>query len=164
MQKACGLECAIALAMIARNKAHLLREKIERDAVRALREKIKSRSDWMREAQTAFNAWIRARDEGKPCISCGRHHAGQIHAGHYRTRKAAPELRFHPDNVHAQCQPCNMHLSGNIIEYRIRLIERIGVGRVEWLEGPHAPARYTIDELREIKQGFATWARELRRR
>lgn len=32
---------------------------------------------------------------------------------------------------------------------------------IEWLEGPHDPKHYTIDDLKEIKQGFNEWAKEL---
>lgn len=154
LQRVCCGTCAIADAI-------LVRQRKEAREHRAAVAKAKSRAEWMREAQAAFNRWIRARDAVKPCISCGRMHQGQIHAGHYRTTKAAPELRFHPLNVHAQCAPCNTHLSGNLIEYRIGLANRIGSAAVEWLEGPHEPARYTIDELREIKAGFTAWAKEL---
>jgi hypothetical protein len=45
--------------------------------------------------------------------------------------------------------------------YRPELIRRIGLANVEWLEGPHEPAKYTIDELREIKTGFNAWAKEI---
>jgi hypothetical protein len=163
LQTACSLECAIVLANMASAKRAKKIAKIDRAAVRQARDGLKSRANWMAEAQSAFNRWIRLRDHGMPCISCGRMHQGQIHAGHYRTTKAAPELRFHPDNVHAQCAPCNTHLSGNLIEYRIGLITRIGLASVDWLEGPHDQAKYTIDELREIRDGFRAWAREMER-
>ncbi|WP_333858833.1 recombination protein NinG, partial [Denitromonas sp.] len=67
MQAACSIDCAKA---IARRK----REKIEAAETRRRKEAIKSRPELMREAQTAFNAYIRARDADLPCISCGRHH------------------------------------------------------------------------------------------
>jgi hypothetical protein len=108
----------------------------------------------MKEAQQAFNAWVRARDAKEPCISCGRHHQGQYHAGHYRTTKACPELRFEPDNCWKQCSPCNTHLSGNILEYRKKLIAKLGLERVEWLEGPHEPKRYRIEDLKEIRDTY----------
>jgi hypothetical protein len=62
-----------------------------------------------------------------------------------------PALRFDEDNCHRQCVPCNQHKSGNAIEYRIGLVARIGVGRVERLEGPHAAAKHSIEELKAIK-------------
>jgi hypothetical protein len=125
---------------------------------------MKSRADWLREAQAAFNRYIRLRDHDKPCISCGRQHQGQWHAGHYRSVGACPELRFEELNVHKQCAPCNDHLSGNIVEYRRGLIERIGIDRVEWLEGNHAAKKYTIEEIRAIKAEYTRKAKDVRAR
>jgi hypothetical protein len=160
-QTACSLECAIKLAGKAREKAAALVAKVDRDNTRAAKEKAKPRAKWMGEAQVAFNRYIRARDAGLPCVSCGTTNPRQWHAGHYRTTKAAPELRFHPDNCNKQCSQCNNKLSANLLLYRPELIRRIGLAQVEFLEGPHEPARYTIPELREIKEGFTAWAREL---
>jgi hypothetical protein len=130
-------------------------------ADRAKRESLKTRGDWGREAQAVFNKWVRLRDQGMPCISCGRHHMGQVHAGHYLSVGARPELRFEPLNVHLQCAPCNTYLSGNSILYRQSLIERIGLEKVEWLEGPHKWNGYSIDDLKAIKAKYSALAREL---
>ena len=138
--------------------------KAKRADMRKRKEALKSRADWAKEAQAAFNKWIRLRDAHLPCISCGRHHQGQYHAGHYRTVGANPELRFEPLNVHKQCAPCNNHKSGNIVEYRINLVSRIGQDAVDWLEGPHEPKRYTVDQLREIKREYTRKAREIERK
>jgi hypothetical protein len=128
--------------------------KVERASIKARKEAIKSRADWAREAQTAFNAFIRARDDGLPCISCGRHHQGQWHAGHYLSTGARPELRYTESNVHRQCAPCNTHLSGNAVLYRIGLIERIGLEAVEWLEGPHELPKWTPDDYKAIRDNY----------
>lgn len=136
-------------------------QKRVRKEVREAKEKIKSKADWMREAQAAFNKYIRARDSEDPCISCNRYHQGQYHAGHYRSTKAAPELRFDELNVHKQCQPCNTHLSGNIVEYRKNLVEIFGEEKVQWLEGKHEPKHYTIEELKEIKRKYSQLAKGL---
>jgi hypothetical protein len=53
-------------------------------------------------------------------------------------------------------------LSGNLINYRINLAKKIGVDLVEWLEGPHEPKKYTIEQLREIKATYSRKARELK--
>ena len=147
LQQACSPLCAIELVKLQRAKK-------EAKEHREAKQRIKSRADWMREAQAAFNAYIRVRDAHLPCVSCGRFHEGQWHAGHYRTTKAAPELRFHPFNNNKQCPVCNNHLSGNIVEYRPRLIEKIGLTNVEWLEGPHQVHKWTIDDLKEIKSYY----------
>lgn len=123
--------------------------------------RLKPRAQWMKEAQMAFNAYIRKRDEHLPCISCGRHHQGQYHAGHYRSVGSCPELRFNELNVHKQCAPCNDHLSGNIVKYRPALIAKIGIEQVEWLEGNHEPRKYTIEDLQAIIQEYKRKVKEL---
>jgi len=125
---------------------------------------IKTRTQWLSEAQAAFNSYIRARDRahGLPCISCGRYHTGDNHAGHYRSVGAAPQLRFHEDNVHLQCQPCNVHKSGNAIEYRINLVKRIGLERVEALENFNGIVRWTIDDAKRIKAEYKEKLKQLK--
>jgi hypothetical protein len=144
-------------------KARAQKAKQARAALRQRKEAIKTRSEHMRECQAAFNTWVRARDGGLPCISCGRHHQGQYHAGHFRAVGSCPALRFEPLNVWRQCAPCNTHLSGNLIMFRKALVERVGQEAVDWLEGPHEPKKYTIDELKEIKARYRRMTRELQK-
>lgn len=154
-QSVCSPACAQRSVMATR--------KAEREQTRARRLAVKPRSKWLAEAQQAFNAYIRARDEGLPCISCGRYHAGSHDAGHYLTTGARPELRFHEQNVHRQCVPCNRHLHGNLILYRAGLVKRIGLEAVEKLEGPHPQMHYSVDDLRIIKHTYRVKARELQK-
>jgi hypothetical protein len=141
--------------------AERLREKRERQALREAKERIKPRSKWLKEAQVEFNRFIRLRDKHLPCISCGRFHTGQWHAGHYRSVGACPELRFIELNCHRQCQPCNTHLSGNLLEYRTNLIEKIGMDNVEWLAGKHEAKHYSIDELKQLIAHYKGKCKEL---
>jgi hypothetical protein len=91
---------------------------------------MKTKGEWLKELQTVFNRYIRLRDEGKPCISCGTTKPVQYAAGHYFTIGSCPALRFDEDNVHLQCNKnCNLEKSGNIAEYSINLPLRIGVQR-----------------------------------
>ena len=106
----------------------------------------------MKDAQQVFNEFIRNRDKTEPCISCQRFHQGQYHAGHFVSVGSRPNLRFNEQNVHKQCAPCNNHLSGNIIQYRMNLIKKIGIEAVVQLETDFEPKKYTIDELKEIVQ------------
>lgn len=156
-QTACSPRCALALAPKLREQKRRADEREKKAARRAAREKIKTRSEHLREAQQAFNAMIRERDRDLPCISCGRHHEGQYHAGHYRTVGANPELRFEPLNAHKQCAPCNNHKSGDIVNYRINLVQKVGADKVAWLEGPHAPKKYSVQEIIGMKE-FFRWA------
>jgi len=161
MQAVCGVACAKELAASIRGKAEKQAAIKQRKADRERKEKLKSRSELAREAQAAFNAWVRLRDADKPCISCGRHHEGQYHAGHYLSVGARPELRYEPINVWKQCAPCNTHLSGNAVLFRQALVREIGLDRVEWLEGPHQAKKYTADELRAIRDLYRAKLREL---
>lgn len=169
-QKACSPQCALQLAGKEREKRERAEAKAKRAQNREALERLKTRSDHMKEAQAAFNAWVRERDHGKPCISCDStpSNAGLItgsrwDAGHYRSVGACPELRFEPLNCHAQCVRCNRDLSGNTVEYRIRLRERIGDEALEWLEGPHPARKHTIEDLKEIKVRYRRLKRELQK-
>ncbi len=163
-QKVCSVACALAIAKDskAQKVAAKAITKQAREELKERREKLKSKSDHMRETQAVFNEWIRLRDAALPCVSCGRHHQGQYHAGHYRTVGANPELRFEPLNVHKQCAPCNNHKSGDIVNYRINLVQRIGAEAVAWVEGPHEPQRYTIEDLKAIKTLYRAKIKQLK--
>jgi hypothetical protein len=165
-QAVCGeIACAIAHAQSEKGQetARKSLAQVERREIKVRKEKIKSRAQHLKDAQTAFNAWIRERDVGLPCVSCGRHHNGQWHAGHYRTVGGNPELRFEPLNVWRQCAPCNNHKSGDIVNYRIELVKRIGAEVVEWLEGPHEAKKYTVEELKAMTAEYRAKTRELKK-
>lgn len=150
MNHFCDFNCAIIHAKKLQDKAKAEKAKRERQIHRERKEAVKTRSEWLRQAQTVFNQYIRLRDKDLPCISCGRFHEGQYHAGHYLTVGARPELRFNENNLAKQCSACNLHLSGNLINYRINLIKRIGLEEVEKLEGPHEPLKLTIEQIKDL--------------
>ena len=135
-------------------RSQALKVKRERAEHKKARENIKRRSDWIKEAQSAFNAYIRIRDKYKPCISCGRHHQGQYHAGHFYTTKARPDIRFNVFNVHKQCSVCNNYLSGNLLPYRENLILKIGLDRVEDLRMERIYLA-DIEHLKRVKDIFS---------
>ena len=140
-------------------------EKIRKKAAKAIqkerKERLKTLTEHLNDAQKEFNKFIRLRDRDLPCISCGRFHNGQYHAGHYRTTAAASQLRFDERNVHKQCSPCNNHKSGNVTEYRINLIKKIGQENVEALENNSETRRYTIEEAKAIKKKYRDKCKEL---
>jgi hypothetical protein len=155
-QQVCSFHCASSYA-------RRLREQKERIQTREAKAKLKTRQDWQREAQTAINAYVRARDAALPCISCGRHHQGQYHAGHYLARGSHPHLALVETNLAKQCAPCNTYLSGNQLKFRVGLIERIGLAAVETLEADQAPRRHTIDDLRAIRDTYRKRAAQLKK-
>ncbi|MBX9404806.1 recombination protein NinG [Pseudomonas baetica] len=162
-QAVCSPKCALAMAPANTEKARKAIAQRDRREIQVRKEKLKSRADHLREAQAAFNEWVRLRDADRPCISCGRHHEGQYHAGHYRSVGANPELRFEPLNVWKQCAPCNTHLSGNLVNYRLSLLQLIGPEKVDWLEGPHPACKHAVEEIKTIKAEYRAKTRELKK-
>ncbi len=172
LQQTCSFDCEVKLGMIHAERSKAKREKAERIAeiasTKILREKLKTKRDWIKEAQIAFNAYIRSRDRGLPCICCGKTlgHSSEIggafDAGHYRSVGSAPHLRFDERNCHAQNKVCNRYGSGRAVDYRIGLIARIGLEAVESLDADQTPREYTIDELRAIKSHYVAKLKELK--
>ncbi len=169
----CNPEHGAELAIRKRNRD---REKAERelkkkqqqelaekkDKLKARRLAVKPRSYFIQQAQRSVNAYIRYRDKDKPCVSCGTCESSRWDAGHYRTTSAAPQLRFDERNIQRQCIVCNQHHSGNLVPYRVELIERIGIESVEAIESNHDRHRWTIEECKAIKAEFDEKLKRLR--
>ena len=159
-QVVCSWQCASAYT--AKEKA-----KRERKEYREKKEQLKTRREWIIDAQTAFNAYIRERDKNQPCICCGQplvqgSIGGGYDCGHYRSTGSAPHLRFNEDNAHGQRKVCNRYGAGRAVDYRIGLVKRIGIERVGKLESDNEPKKWTIDELKELKQKYKDKLKELK--
>ena len=163
----CSEHCALAFALSENGKARKVMAVKEKRSDAVKRQAMKSMGKLIAEAQTAFNAFIRARDHqaGFACISSGKvldWTGNAVDAGHYRSRGSAPHLRFDERNCHAQSKQENRYASGNATGYRIGLIARIGLAAVEALECDQAPRKYTRDQLIAIKTEYAAKARALK--
>lgn len=162
MQSVCGVRCARRLPGQIR--------KADRAKDEARRQSLKTRQQWMREAQAAFNAFIRLRDAERPCICCGGWGSGSgsvggdWDAGHYRSVGSAPHLRFDQDNCHRQLKRCNRYGAGRAVDYRRGLIERLGLAAVERIEADQEPRKYTVDDIKLIRDTYRAKAKELRAR
>lgn len=141
LQIVCSPSCAIQHAKQQSERKQKQSDAVARREWNKRKAEVKPLSHWMNMTQRAFNDYIRARDEGCGCISCGSSTAVSYHAGHYRTTAAASQLRFSEDNVSLQCASCNVHQSGAITQYRINLIAKIGLERVLALENNNNPHR-----------------------
>ncbi|MDQ0571495.1 hypothetical protein QFZ42_003329 [Variovorax paradoxus] len=142
--------------------------KVERAIDRQRRVEQKRIPDLVREAQTAFNAFIRERDRDQPCICCGQplgtgSVGGAFDCGHYRSVGSASHLRFDVRNAHAQRKHCNRYGAGRAVDYRIGLIARIGLSAVEALEASNVPHKWERDELIAIKAMYVQKLKELRK-
>ncbi len=159
----CDIEHAVKFASENKQKGaeKIKKERKKKDAIR--KKELKPAGDYIKEAQTAVNKYIRLRDRDKPCVSCGSNpnqaFGGTFDAGHYRSRGSASHLRFNLLNIHKQCVKCNRFNSGNAVDYRIELIRRIGEDNVISLENNNNPRKFSIEYLQRVKVIFNKRAR-----
>lgn len=162
-QKVCTPACGIRWAKANPDKGLKANKRVEGIAKRARsrqrRERLKEMetvTDCLNAAQRQVNRYVvYVRDKNEGCISCGTRTASKYDAGHFRTRKAASHLRFHLDNIFKQCsRPCNMDLSGNILEMEKGMIARIGKERVEAIKNDNRIHKWTKEEARAIEAEF----------
>lgn len=149
-QSVCSTTCAI-------KEANSIQDKQWKEKKQTLKDKIKTLSKYEAEARREFQAWIRHRDKGLPCISCGTTQASIWDAGHYLKAEIFSGLIFDPDNASRQCGKCNRFMGGNELGYRDGLIKRYGEKFVKDLEEKkftHRNHKYTKQELIEIREHF----------
>ena len=117
-------------------------------------------SDLKKEVQKEFNKYIRLRDKDLKCISCGKNEVE--HAGHYIAQGSSGLLRFNENNVNGQCRNCNVWQHGNLIGYRIGLVKKIGLEKVELLEEYRkAVKKWTREELENKLEDIKLKLKEL---
>ncbi len=158
-----------AKAQRAQAKAQRMAAKADRAETRRRKEAIKTIPELIKEAQHAFNAYIRARDADQPCICCGQplgagEVGGAFDCGHYRSTGSASHLRFDGRNAHAQRKVCNRWGAGRAVDYRIGLVARIGLEAVEALESDNDPHKWTREELIAIRDTYRAKLKELKGR
>tara|TARA_R110000868_G_C10688812_1_gene748108 strand:+ start:183 stop:698 length:516 start_codon:yes stop_codon:yes gene_type:complete len=133
-------------------KAFIEKIKLEKwkETKTRMKNDIKTTQDWLKEAQTIFNKYVRLRDMGLVCVSC-QQPPKKKNAGHYFSQGGHSNVRFDEDNVHLQCEHCNTFLSGNLLNYQIGIQKRIGAQKLlELQERAHLTKKWTIDELKQI--------------
>ena len=111
--------------------------------------KLKPLPKLIKDAQQVFNKYIRTRDAGMVCISCGSDKANQ--AGHWISVKQSSALRFHEWNVNLQCAGCNLYLHGNQVMYRVGLVKKIGEKAVAELESMYVNNRIKKWDRQELE-------------
>lgn len=112
------------------------------DAKTIQKYKSKSVADLIKICQRHFNKFIRNRDNGKPCINCGKYR--ELQCGHFYPTSTHSHLRFHEDNSAGECLQCNYYNSqSHSYGYAVNLRKRIGDERMAKLE-----------QLANSKRGF----------
>jgi len=82
----------------------------------------------------ACHKYIRERDKGKPCISCGIPFLPDFQAGHFYKAELYSNLKFDEKNTNGQCQQCNLRKEGNESGYRSGIIQRFGKEHLNYLD------------------------------
>lgn len=119
----CNYDHATKFAL---DKLEQKKEKEIKAKVKELKVKNKTLSQLKKEAEYYVNAYVRIRDEGKPCCSCSKPHQSGDQAGHFIAVGSCDELRFNTKNIHSQCIECNLYQSGNLLGYRDYMVKRYG--------------------------------------
>lgn len=185
-QEVCGYQCGLNLTRY-RDARKLKRQRLlATRELRARREAAKTPSQlWNAEcqrAQKAVCAYVRVRDRMEPCLSCGAsiqevesgpwRPGGYWDGAHFLSKAAMPSIRFNTWNIHKTCKICNggenryRHAGkANSVKagYRAGLIRKIGLERVEWLEGPHPILQPDIEYLERIKTIFTRRTKHLKK-
>jgi hypothetical protein len=131
-QAVCNYKCAITHSKNLKQQKEQKEWKVEKAV---LKEKLKTLSEYEAEAKKIFQKYIRMRDIGLPCISCGNINPTDWAGGHYYSAGKYSGFMFDERNCHKQCNShCNKFLSGNLLEYRKGLIKRYGIDFVDQLE------------------------------
>lgn len=157
-QRVCGLRCAAKVGKRVRAA--------EKAKDRARREKLKRPSEWEDECRQIVQKIARLRDRADGCISChvGPNYTGRWHGSHYRPAGNNAAVQFHLWNIHKSCAQCNLFKGGNLGPYRLRLVEKIGLEKVEWLESQNQPVKTNVEYLKRFKAVMGKKLRRLEKR
>jgi hypothetical protein len=77
-------------------------------------------------AKMHVHKYVRERDKGLPCISCGVQWNSKFQAGHYFKAELYSVVKFNYFNINGQCEKCNIYEDGNFAGYELRIGFRIG--------------------------------------
>lgn len=159
-QKVCSTACALLWASkhpeviekVANASERLRKQRMRKEKREGL-ERLMTRSDHIKRTQKAVNLYVRTRDAGKPCFTCGAPDKAGVKrdAGHWLSCGAHPAKRFDTRQIRAQCVWCNQHRSGAPLLFKEALIKELGAEIVADIEKPVPPAKWTIEELKSIE-------------
>ena len=111
--------------------------------------------------------YIRERDKGKPCISCGILWHESFQAGHFYKAELFPSIRHNENNINGQCKTCNLRKEGNESQYRVNLPKRIGVKAFDELNNKANQEKknsfkWDREELKRLNKYYCAKLKELK--
>lgn len=148
-----------ALNKVQKPRLELEKAQTERKTSSSLKNALKSTKDLVHE-------YVRLRDKGLPCISCGEPWHSDFQACHYHKAELYETLRFNLDNIHGGCIGCNLYKDGNLEQYNINLPFRIGQKRYNDLMklaqvDKHYSKVWNLENLRMIRLEIKQKIKEL---
>jgi hypothetical protein len=155
LNKVCSIKCAIELGKLKPAKVNYKR--VNSQLKSEAKEKLETYSQKVNKVKVIFQKWIRERDKDLPCISCGTTKASMWHASHFKKAETFSGVIFHELNTWKSCSKCNVFLNGNELNYRERLVKKIGLDQVialEELANETRTKKWTIEELNTIKTKY----------
>lgn len=143
------------------NKAILKATKPRKDIEQAIKEKNERASlQYLKTNTTAIvHQYIRQRDKGLPCISCGTLWHLDFQAGHFFKAELYSSLKYNEFNINGQCPQCNLRKEGNLNQYELNLPNRIGSKNFEALKemarnDKKTNFKWDREELKQIRANF----------
>lgn len=130
----CGEDCALIVSRKRLPAVKAKQARTERAQTKEARERIKTLSQHVSEAQSWVNRVVVAEDKAKGCISCN---TGRVSdAGHYFHRgskyRCSP-ITLDRRNLVGQCNHCNTYQGGRQHDYQIGYIARYGQAQFDAL-------------------------------
>lgn len=142
-------------------KASEKKTQVKRELIAFNRQDIKKLT---KTAKQVVQEYARLRDIDEPCISCRKPTAKQWDGGHFMNAEFHSMVRFNLWNINKQCAGCNGFDSQHLTNYRIHLIDKIGLVKVEWLEQQKGVQKYTAEYLNRLIKIFRKKVRVLKKR
>ena len=96
------------------------------------------------------------RKENDVCYTCGvKKEWKETHCGHFLHQAKTSKLAYERKILHCQCVKCNNFLSGNLLEYTIKMVKLYGLKQVEaWKRESKKPYRWKRGELEELIEKY----------
>lgn len=141
--------------------------RIELEKVKKEIKESKSLSYLLVNVRNVCHEYIRLRDKGKPCISCGTKWRKDFHCCHFYKSELYSTLRFDETNLHGGCPKCNLYLDGNESGYRVGIINRFSKGFLSLLDSKalldkHTKHKWSRIALEEIREYYKNKLKELK--
>lgn len=131
-------------------------QKEQKKEQRQKKEAIRNKHWYEKKLESEVNEIVRVIDNDKGCISCKcgweTNTERQFHAGHRKSVKSNPTIRFNVFNIWKQCSICNNWESANEREYDKGIIKYYGAEMLDYIEqlpSQHKELHLSIDELKQ---------------